>query len=196
MVDLDLVTLLLSKRYFADALYFATLGAIQRPTSHAHMLAGIACCGCTGPLASAQRLLEGVAWDRNALAGPLIVSPMTMLPYEGFFHLIQAFRLEPSLTAPAGLRPLADDIADDMAYVSRRELHFPPERRKRHAHRTASLCAAMLLRRLTGSHRELPGVIGDPNDLNAIIDQELAGAGGDAEFFGAAPSSQSHTKLG
>ena len=26
---------------------------------------------------------------------------------------------------------------------------------------------------------------GDPADMNAIIDEELAGAGGDAEFFGA-----------
>jgi hypothetical protein len=184
MVDLDRVTLLLSKRYFADALYLATLGAIQSRASRAHMLAGIACCGCAGPLASGQRLLEGAAKDPIAQAGPSIVSPMTMLPYEGFFHLIQAFRLEPSLTAPASLRPLADDIADDMAYVSRREQQFPPEQRKRHSHRAACLGAATLLRRLTGSDRELPGVTGDPAVVNAIIDQELAGAGGDAEFLG------------
>ena len=150
MVDLDRVTLFLSKRYFADVLYLATLGAIQSRASRAHMLAGIACCGCAEPLASGQRLLEGVGKDPITQPGPLIVSPMTMLPYEGFFHLIQAFRIEPSLTAPvASLRSLADDVADDMAYVSRRELHFPPEQRKRHAHRTASLGAAMLLRRLT-----------------------------------------------
>jgi hypothetical protein len=188
MVDSDRVTMLLSKRYFADALYFATLGATQRRSSRAHMLAGIACCGCTGPLARGQRLLEGGATkDRTTQAGPLIVSPMTRLPYEGFFHLIQAFRLEHSLSAPASLSPLADDIADDMAYVSRLEVHSPPEQRKRHAHRTASLGAAMLLRRLTGSDRELPDVTGDPADMNAIIDEELAGTGGDAEFFGAWP---------
>ena len=74
-----------------------------------------------------------------------------------------------------------------MAYVSRRELHFPPEQRKRHTHRAASLGAATLLRRLTGSNRELPGVIGDPSYRNAMVDEELAGTGGDAEFFGAWP---------
>ena len=185
MVDLELVTHLLSKRCFADAIYFATLSAIQTPSARAHMLAGIACCGCVEPLATAQRLLEGAAKDRTFQVGPLLVSPMSMLPYEGFFHLIQALRLDPSITAPASLRPVADEVADDMAYVSRRELHFPPEQRKRYTHGAASLGAAMLLRRLAGSDRELPGVIGDLGYLHEIIDAELAGKSGDADFFGA-----------
>ena len=159
MVDLELVTHLLSKRCFADAIYFATLSAIQTPSARAHMLAGIACCGCVEPLATAQRLLEGAAKDRTFQVGPLLVSPMSRLPYEGFFHLIQALRLDPSITAPASLRPVADEVADDMAYVSRRELHFP--RSSASATHTAppAWARAMLLRRLAGSDRELPGMI-------------------------------------
>ena len=53
---------------------------------------------------------------------------------------------------------MLDAVADDLAYVSRREIHRPPDARRRYSHGFASVVAALLLRRLTGSEADLPRV--------------------------------------
>jgi hypothetical protein len=149
------------------------------------MLAGVGCCGCVEPLAIGQRLLEGVpVADEKLGMGSLLISPATELPYEGFFHLIEAVRLDPSIQAPENLRQVFDSVADDLAYASRRELHRPPGQRRRYTLQQASLSAAVLLRRLAASDRDLPGVV--PPRLEgatAIVEEELGRSGGDATFF-------------
>jgi hypothetical protein len=153
--DLAAVEQLLAQRYFAEVVYYAGVSATSSPSARAHLLAGVGCCGCAQPLANAQRLLED---DPEPRANGLRVSPATELPYEGLVHLLEAFRLDPGLRAPEGLHDVCDEVADDLAYVSRREIHRPPEARRRFTHGIASVAAALLLRRLTGSERELPGV--------------------------------------
>jgi hypothetical protein len=106
------------------------------------------------------------------------------LIYEGFFHLIQAVRLGPSIQAPANLRDEFDAIADNLAYVSRREFNTAPSRRRRYPLRLASISAAVLLRRLTGSDRELPGVMSPlVESATEIIKTEVGRTGGDAAFY-------------
>jgi hypothetical protein len=185
MVDLELVAHLLSRRCFAEAAYFGALSALKSPRAEAHMLAGVGCCGCAEPLAMAQRLLEDVPVHNEEVgAGVLRISPATELPYEGFFHLIEAVRLDPAIKAPRSLREVFDAVADDLAYVSRREIHRPPGKRRRYSHGIACVSAAVLLRRLTSNDRELPGVA-SPSLEGAmeIIDAELGRSGGDATFF-------------
>ena len=75
-------------------------------------------------------------------------------------------------------------VADDLAYASRREVRRPPDELRRYSHPMACLAAAVLLRRLTGTSRELPRV--HPVRLAAaaeILDPELRGTGGDATFL-------------
>lgn len=156
---LGIVETLLAQRFFVEAAYYAGVAAAATPSARAHMLAGAGCCGCAGPLASAQRLLDGDPEPvSDDLGGGLRVSPQTELPYEGFLHLVAAARHEPDLRAPSPLRDVLDSVADDLAYVSRREIHRPPDARRRYSHGLASVAAALLLRRLTGTERELPRV--------------------------------------
>jgi hypothetical protein len=185
MTEIDYLSHLLSQRYFPEAAYFAVVLSLRNPSAPAHMLAGAACCGCCEPLAKAQKLLDGVEVpDEELGTGALRVSPITLLPYEGFFHLLQALRMDPSITAPANLREVFDSVADDLSYVSRRELELPPDQHKRYSLRMASVAAALLLRRFTGSTRELPGVMPTTITLaTEIIDAELSQAGGDAAFL-------------
>jgi len=186
MNETDYISYLLSQRYFPEAAYFASILSLQTPTASAHMLAGAASSGCAEPLAKAQKLLEGIdVPDEELGTGGLRVSPITLLPYEGFFHLLQALRLDPSLTAPANLREVFDSIAEDLAYISRRELELPPDQSKRYSLRIASVAAALLLRRLTRNTSELPGVMAATVTLaREIIDAELSRTGGDAAFGG------------
>lgn len=187
MMDLDSIAHLLSERCFTEVAYFATLEALQRPSAEAHLLAGAACCGCAQALAVSQRLLEGAPLESDAETAGLRISPATDLPYEGFFHLIQALRIDPSIKTPENLRQVCDAVADDLAYVSRRELHTPPGKRKRYTLRLASVAAAILLRRLTESSRDLPGVMSPTLETAAeIIEAELSRTGGDAAFFAVA----------
>jgi len=187
MDNLASIAHLLSRRCFAEVAYFGAVTALNHPSARAHMLAGAGCCGCVEALAIAQRLIEGVPMrDEDMARSVPLVSPATELPYEGFFHLLEAIRREPAITAPPGLEKVLDAVADDLAYVSRRELHRPPEQRKRYTLREASLGAALLLRRLTGSDRPLPGAAAPSLDgARGIIDQELRRDGGDASFMAA-----------
>ena len=85
---------------------------------------------------------------------------------------------------PKDLREVADAVADDLSYASRREIRRPPDEPRRYSHPTACLAAAMLLRRLTGTGGELPGA--SPARLATvaeILESELAGDGGDAAFL-------------
>jgi hypothetical protein len=181
---LEPIASLLSRRFFVEAAYYGAVSAIRNPSAMAHMFAGVACCGCAEPLAAAQRLIEGVAGDDEGGAGGLLVSPATDLPYEGFFHLIEAVRLDPELRAPAALRGVFDAVADDLAYASRREVHRPPDRMRRYSHRVACVSAALLIRRFTSNDRELPGVQSPTLQLTRdVIDAELQRTGGDATFL-------------
>jgi hypothetical protein len=179
------VASLLSRRYFAEAAYFGVVDALRNPSANAHLLAGIGCCGCVAPLATAQRLMDGdPVPDSDLGAGGLRVSPLTELPYEGLFHLIEAVRADPATEVPGQLREVADAVADDLAYASRREVRRPPDELRRFSHPMACLAAAVLLRRLTGTSRELPRA--DPARLAVaadILDTELSGTGGDATFL-------------
>src|SRR5512146_2358032 len=111
MNDLELIAHLLSRRCFAEAAYLGAVSALRTPTALAHIYAGVGCCGCAEPLAIAQRLLEGAPTHAEVDAG-LRVSPETELPYEGFFHLVQALRLDPAIKAPENLREVFDSVAD------------------------------------------------------------------------------------
>lgn len=183
MDDLESIAHLLSRRCFVEAAYFGAVSALRTPTALAHMFAGVGCCGCAEPLAIAQRLLED-APVRDEVDAGLRISPATELPYEGFFHLIQAVRLHPAIKAPESLREVFDAVADDLAFVSRRELHRAPDKRRRYSHRVACLSAAVLLRRLTSNDRELPGVASpELEGAMEIIDEELGRSGGDATFI-------------
>jgi len=162
----------------------AAVSAIKAHSAVAHMLAGVACCGCAEPLAIGQRALEGASAPHEENASEPRTCPATDLLYEGFFHLIEAVRLDSSIEAPAALRDQFDAIADDLAYVSRRELHAPADRRKRYSLRIASVAAAVLLRRLTRTAKELPGVMEPLRDSAVqIIEVELSRTGGDAMFY-------------
>ena len=77
------------------------------------MFAGVGCCGCAAGLAVAQRLLEGAPDPGDDAERPTVVSPATELPYEGFFHLVEALRLDPAISAPKALREVFDAVADD-----------------------------------------------------------------------------------
>jgi hypothetical protein len=184
MTGAEFLVNLLSKRWYAEAAYYGGLLAIKEGSATSHMLAGAACCGYAEPAALAQRILEGAPVAEDVGPGGLRVSPQTSLPYDGFFHLVEARRLDPSISAPATLRSVFDAIADDLAYFSRREFHASADRPKKYSLRIASVSAALLLRQLTGSDRELPGVA--PITLETareILQTELAGSGGDASFF-------------
>lgn len=182
---LEYIGHLLSRRCFTEAAYFGAVSALNSSTAEAHLLAGVGCCGCVEPLAIGQRLLEGVpVSDEQIGMNVLLISPATELPYEGFFHLIEAVRLDPAIKAPENLREVFDAVADDLAYFSRRELHRPPDKSKRHTLMGASLSAAVMLRRLTKSDRKLPGVLSSRLDgAIEIINEELVRSGGDATFF-------------
>ena len=179
------VASLLAKGYFAEAAYFGGVEALRNPSASAHLLAGLGCCGCVAPLATAQRLLDGDPVPEGELGiGQLRVSPGTELPYEGLFHLIEAVRADRAAEVPGPLREVADAVADDLAYASRREVRRPPDEPRRYSHSMACLAAAVLLRRLTGTSRELPRA--HPALLAAadeILDTEIAGTGGDATFL-------------
>jgi len=180
----ELMVYLLSQRCFPEAAYFGAVQAMKKPSAQAHLFAGLGCCGCAEPLAIAQRLLEGAPAPDEIDVGGLRISPATGLIYEGFFHLLEAVRLDSSIKVPAELRDLGDGVADDLAYVSRREMHTPPDKRKSYTLRQASVAAAVLIRRLTESSRELPGVMTTTvEDATEIIDTELGRTGGDAIFF-------------
>lgn len=185
MDELLFIANLLSRRCFVETAYFGVLRALKSPTAEAHLLAGVGCCGCIEPLATGQRLLEGVPVpDEKIEMGALLISPATELPYEGFFHLIEAVRLDPAIKAPGNLREIFDSVADDLAFFSRRELHRPPDQRRRHTLQDASLSAAVMLRRLTACDRKLPGVASLNLDIaREIIDKELDRSGSDAMFF-------------
>lgn len=184
MNDVEYVAHLLSRRCFVEAAYFGVLCALRAPTAEAHMFTGVGCCGCAAPLAHVQRLLEGVPMpDEKSGVDRLRISPGTPLPYEEFYHLLEAVRLNPAITAPDSLREVFDAVADDLAYVSRRELRGSLTLR-RYSHRTACLAAALLLRRMTGTDRALPGVLlSTPNVYTQIIEKELSQSGGDALFY-------------
>jgi hypothetical protein len=185
MECLDYVVQLLFRGCFTEAMYFSILSVMKAPTASAHMLAGVSCCGGVVPLGQSQKLLEGVN-DGTVYKekSELPVSTDTALYYEGFFHLLQTFRIDPSIRAPIKLIKVFDDIADNLAYISRRELHVQPANRKRYTLRLASVAAAILIRRLTGSKRELPGVMPTLIDYaTEIINTELNRTGGDAVFF-------------
>ena len=176
--ELSRIEHLLSQRFFAEVAYYAGVSAASSPTARAHLLAGVGCCGCAEPLAAAQRLLDGDPEPSSGDgAGSLRVSPATELPYEGFLHLIEAVRLDPELRASEHLRDVLDGVADDLAYVSRREIHRPPDARRRYSHGLACVAAAVLLRRLTGSARDLPHIAPSTLELaRAIIAEETAGS--------------------
>ncbi|MDW8214031.1 MAG: hypothetical protein RMJ55_10770 [Roseiflexaceae bacterium] len=129
--------------------------------------------------------LEGVPMpDEKSGVDRLRISPGTRMPYEGFSHLLEAVRLNPAITAPDSLREVFDAVADDLAYVSRRELRGSFDGPLRYSHRTACLAAALLLRRMTGTDRALPGVLlSTPNVYTQIIEKELSQSGGDALFY-------------
>ena len=184
MIEAD-VAALLKKGWFAEAAYFAVVRVMKSPNADAHMIAGVSCCGCGRPLAIAQRLLEGEpVLDEDLRRGYLATSPIPRLPYEGLFHLLQAIRLEPSIRAPLELRNVFDSVADDLAFVSRRDLERPPNAQARYTFREATLAAALLLRRLTGTQLGLAGVFDlSIQRASKIIDFELAHPGGDASFF-------------
>lgn len=174
MNDLEYWEHLVAERYFVEAAYLAGVGAASAPSARTHMLAGIACCGCMQPQAAAQRLADGDPVPSRARGG-LRVSFATRLPYAGFDHLIAALRAEPELRAPEHLRAVIDEVADDLAYASRREVRTSSAGR---AHSPGATCvaAALLLLRLTGQDRELPRII--PLRLETaqqIIAAELAG---------------------
>jgi hypothetical protein len=179
------VASLLSQRYFAEAAYFGGVDALRNRSPNAHLLAGIGCCGCVVSLATAQRLLDGDPVPEGDLGvGPLRVSPATELPYEGLFHLIESVRADPAAQVPGPLREVADAVADDLAYASRREVRRPPDEPRRYSYPMACLAAAVLLRRLTGTSRELPRA--HPALLavaTEILETELSGTGGDATFL-------------
>ncbi len=85
-----------------------------------------------------------IRWTTAELAlGGLRVSPMSQLPFAGFDHLLAAFRADPQLRAPERFREVIDGIADDLAYMSRREIQssdvIPTARR---ASRPRCSCAA------------------------------------------------------
>lgn len=184
MTDSEFLVNLLGTRCYAEAAYYGGLLALKERSATAHMLAGAACCGYAEPAAAAQRILEGAPLEGEIGPGGLRVSPQTTLPYEGFFHLLEARRLDPSISAPSTIRPIFDSIADDLAYFSRREFHSSADRPKKYSLRMASVSAALLLRQLTGSDRELPGVA--PITLETakeILQTELARSGGDATFY-------------
>jgi hypothetical protein len=168
---------LLARRYFAEAAYYAGVLATASPSARTHMLAGAGCCGCAEPLAGAQRLLDGDPDPHgDEGAGGLRVSPATELPYEGIRHLIAAHSLDPALRAPERLHEVLDGVADDLAYVSRREIHRPPDARRRYSHGVACVAAALLLRRLTGSERDLPRVAPSTVErAREIVEAELGG---------------------
>ncbi len=184
MTEAGPVANLLSQRYYAEAAYFGVVQALMEPSAMAHMLAGAACCGCAQPIAAGQRILEDAPLEGEVGSGGLRVSPQTQLPYEGFFHLLQARRLDPAIMAPKSLGQVFDSIADDLAFFSRREFQSSPDRRKKYSLRLASVSAALLLRQLTGSERELPGVAPATVEMaREIIETELSGRGGDAAFI-------------
>lgn len=190
MDDLILIADLLSRRCFMEAAYFGVMRALKSPSAEAHLLTGVGCCGGIESLAIGQRLLEGVPVPEEKIGtADRPVSPATELPYEGFFHLIEAVRLDPAIKAPENLRMIFDAVADDLAFFSRRELHRPPDKRRQHTLQAASLSAAVLLRRLTNCDRELPGVASPRLEMAAeTIEKELDRSGGDAAFFGAVKS--------
>jgi hypothetical protein len=176
MDDLNAIEDLLVQRYFVEVAYYGGVNAAKAPSARAHLLAGVGCCGCAEPMAVAERLLDGDADPRaDEGAGGLRVSPGTELPYDGFEHLVQSARLDPQLRAPQRLREVLDAVADDLAYVSRREIHRPPDARRQYSHGLAAVMAALLLRRLTGSEADLPRV---PTSTGAIareiLDAELS----------------------
>jgi hypothetical protein len=185
MNDMEWMIHLLVRRCFVEAAYFGVVRALKTPSAEAHMLAGVGCCGCASPLAIGQRLLEGDSIPDEATGGSgLIISPATELPYEGFFHLLEAIRMNPDIQAPESLGEVFDAVADDLAYVSRREIHRPPDKARRYSHKLACLSAAVLLRRLTGTNRTLPGVGSTTLDCTMeIIEGELEQRGGDAIFY-------------
>jgi len=182
--DVQAITSFLANRYYAEAAYFGTLLSLRTADARAHLIAGIGCCGCSAPLADVQRLLEGVPERAETGTCGLRVSPMTSLPIEGFFHLVQARRLDRTIMVPADLREVADEVADDLAFVSRRELHWPPDRPRRYSHRLACVAAALMLREMTGNASDLPGVASPTRDAaRGIIATELGQTGGDAFFL-------------
>ena len=143
MDELSRIEHLLAQRFFAEAAYYGGVSATSSPTARAHLLAGVGCCGCAEPLAAAQRLLDGDPSRAPAtVPAAFAVSPATELPYEGFLHLIEAVRLDPELRASEHLRDVLDGVADDLAYVSRREIHRPPDARRRYSHGLACVAAA------------------------------------------------------
>lgn len=184
MIDLEFVVHLLSRRYYVEAACLGILSAAKHPTALAHMLAGAACCGCAEPLAYSQRLLEDAPIADSMSSGGLLVSPASSLPYDGFFHLIEALRLDPSIQAPHALHEVFHAIALELSFVSRREIHQPPNQRRMYTGRLASAGGAILLNRLAGGDGRVPG-LSEPLLASATgaIEIELRRTGGDAAFF-------------
>jgi hypothetical protein len=187
--EVQAIVYLLANRFYTEAAYFGTLCAMRTADARAHLMAGIGCCGCAAPLADAQRLLEGVPERAQAGTSDLNISPMTRLPIEGFYHLLEARRLDRTIMVPPDLRAIADEVADDLAFASRREIHRRPDRPGRYSHRLVCVAAALLLRDMTGTVDALPGVM-EPTRTVAqeAIAVELAQTGGDASFLEVAQS--------
>jgi hypothetical protein len=174
MIELETLLHFLRERCFAEAAYFAALRASESGVADDFVLAGLACCGCVGPSAIAQRLLEGAEVAEESLGGGgLRVSPATPLVHAGFAHLINALRRDPAARVPTELIPTAEAIADDLAFASRRELHSAVVRNQRGDYAEICRANAVLLRRLCLSTRELPA-IRSYERANELIAAELA----------------------
>lgn len=156
MIDRKYWEYLLRERFFPELAYFAGVSATASSSPEAHLFAGIGCCGHVVLQANVQRIIEDAPLDDEDLRpGGLGVSPMTRMPFAGLDHLIAAFRADPGIAMPQDLHDVIDGVADDLAYTSRREIQTS----QRHSHGQTCIAAALLLRRLTGSEHELPGVM-------------------------------------
>ncbi len=182
--EITYVRRMVEARYYPEALYFGTLILGREATPELHLHLGISCLASVRPVAEVQRMLDG---NESIGVGGLRVGFATLLPHEGFAHLLAAQRLSKEVTIERGLLPAVKEVLEDLSTYLRTELHGFARAPYRVNRRDAAKASLLLLSRWAG--------LGNPTDfeadeikrLDGLIQRELLESVLDAEFVGGQP---------
>lgn len=179
------IEFLVRSKRFLEALYFGALQIDSTSSSQLHLLLGVACCGTIKPIGLIERTLREPRTSNapRLPSGGLIVGRATTIVYEGFEHLVEARRKDPSIVFAADLVPIVSEVVDDLVSYQLQEFHgytsdtpvSLPD---------AALAATVLLVQLTDGAVQLPPLrtSGSQAIAERVIEERLAMPGDGAAF--------------
>jgi hypothetical protein len=182
--EISYVRRMVEARYYPEALYFGMLILRREATPELHLYLGIACLASASPVAETQLMLEG---DECVGVGGLRVGLATLLPHEGFAHLLAAQRLSKEVTIERSLLPAVKDVLEGLTIYLRTELHGFTTAPYRVHRREAAKASLLLLSRWADLGNPTNFEPDEIKRLDKLIQRELAESAPDAEFAGGEP---------